>query len=319
MKTIVTHVSPDLDAIASAWLLLRYAPKFENAQVVFVNTGNPDRAVLAQADAVVDTGGTYNPYLHCYDHHQMKNPNEACAAMLVWRDLMYLHGINPYTPDVAHLEPLVQLIHAGDCGLPEADESRKNGIHAMVSEMKYQQFEDAVIFRLGCVLLDFIAGHLSSGIPFDAILRDVNAGWGDLFLKPAQLRAEELKRTGIAPYVAYMSFDGAFVALRDAPQGATQLAFEQGAQLVLWSNYTENAIGINRARGIEVHVGELVDSIQVYAVQHNSTILATELASWYRHNSGFFSGRGTAKAPREDTIPVDFTTLAAIVDASWER
>jgi hypothetical protein len=73
------------------------------------------------------------------------------------------------------------------------------------------------------------------------------------------------------------------------------------------------------ARGIEVHVGELVDSIQVYAVQHNSTILATELASWYRHNSGFFSGRGTAKAPREDTIPVDFTTLAAIVDASWER
>lgn len=319
MKTIVTHVSPDLDAIASAWLLLRYAPKFENAQVVFVNTGNPDRAVLAQADAVVDTGGAYNPYNYWYDHHQMENPNETCAAMLVWRDLMYMHSINPYTPNVAHLEPLVQLIHAGDTGLPEADESRKNGIHAMVSEMKYQQFEDAVIFRLGCVLLDFIAGHLSSGIPFDAILRDVNAGWGDLFLKPAQLRAEELKRTGIAPYVAYMSFDGAFVALRDAPQGATQLAFEQGAQLVLWSNYAENAIGINRARGVEVHVGDLIDTLQLSAIEAESAIVANELASWYRHGSGFYCGRGSAKAPREDRIPLDFVTLATMIDAVWQR
>ena len=85
MQTIVTHVSPDLDAIASAWLLLRYVPNFEGAKVVFVNTGNPDRAILAQADAVVDTGGAYNPYQYWYDHHQMENPNETCAAMLVWR------------------------------------------------------------------------------------------------------------------------------------------------------------------------------------------------------------------------------------------
>lgn len=319
MQTIVTHVSPDLDAIASAWLLLRYVPNFEGAKVVFVNTGNPDRAILAQADAVVDTGGAYNPYQYWYDHHQMENPNQACAAMLVWQDLMYMHSINPYTPNVAHLEPLVQLIHAGDTGLPEADESRKNGIHAMVSEMKYQQFEDAVIFRLGCVLLDFIAGHLSSGIPFDAILRDVNAGWGDLFLKPAQLRAEELKRTGIAPYVAYVSHDAKLVALRDAPQGATQLAFEQGAQLVLWSNYAENAIGINRARGVEVHVGNLIDALQLSAIEAESMIVAHELASWFRHNAGFYCGRGSAKAPREDAIPVDFVILATMIDAVWRR
>ena len=166
-RVIVTHVSPDWDAIGGVWQLIRFVPKFKDAKVVFVNTGNPDRVILANADAVVDTGGTYNPYLHCYDHHQMKNPNEASAAMLVWRDLMYLHGINPYTPDVAHLEPLVQLIHAGDCGLPEADESRKYGIHAMLTEWKYQKYGDDVIFKLGCIILDFIEGFLKGGFDFE--------------------------------------------------------------------------------------------------------------------------------------------------------
>lgn len=319
MKTIVTHVSPDLDAIASAWLLLRYVPNFKGARVVFVNTGNPDRAILAQADAIVDTGGNFNPFDYWYDHHQMENPNEACAAMLVWRDLMYMHSINPYTPDVAYLEPLVQLIHAGDTGLAEADESRKNGIHAMISEMKYQKLDDETIFRLGDILLNYIANFLSQGMPLDDILRDVCADWYDLWLKPAQLRAEELQRTGIAPYVAYVSHDAKLVALRDAPQGATQLAFEQGAQLVLWSNYAENAIGINRARGVEVHVGNLIDALQLSAIEAESMIVAHELASWFRHNAGFYCGRGSAKAPREDRIPLDFVTLATMIDAVWQR
>jgi hypothetical protein len=168
---IVGHVSPDWDCLTALWLLRRFDPALRDATIELVNTGNPDAAVLAAADAVVDTGRVCDWYIKRYDHHQMEDPNSTCAALLVYEHLLSTHN------ELSYLAPLVQLVFAGDTGKREADESRKNGIHAMVSEMKYQQFEDAVIFRLGCVLLDFIAGHLSSGIPFDAILRDVNGAW----------------------------------------------------------------------------------------------------------------------------------------------
>lgn len=49
---IVTHTSPDWDAIGSVWLLQRYGGL--GAQpVAFVNTGAPDVALLAEAVALV--------------------------------------------------------------------------------------------------------------------------------------------------------------------------------------------------------------------------------------------------------------------------
>ena len=317
---IVTHVSPDLDAIASAWLLKRFDPHFFNADVAFVNTGNPDIDLLMRADAVVDTGRVLHPFGRRYDHHQMENPNQASAAMLVWQDLMFLHSMNQFRYDVTYLKPLIELVHAGDCGLPEADESRKKGIHAVVSEMKFLKYSDEQILDWGFKLLDSITTALREGYSLESIMAGMpETMWGKLYITPALERAERLKVTGIQPYVAYRSNDGRFVALKDAPQGATQLAFEDGAELVLWSNYAENAIGINRARGSSVQVGELVDSLQNSASDAGATILYAELATWYRHNSGFFSGRGTAKAPREDVIALDFTDLALAFDAIWER
>ena len=51
---IITHVSPDLDALVSVWLLKRY-DGMDEASIEFVNTGNPDPDLLAKAEAVVDT------------------------------------------------------------------------------------------------------------------------------------------------------------------------------------------------------------------------------------------------------------------------
>ena len=56
---IVTHTSPDLDAIASVWLLKRFG-NMENEPVGFVNTGNPDQEMLSKAKAVVDTSKVHN-------------------------------------------------------------------------------------------------------------------------------------------------------------------------------------------------------------------------------------------------------------------
>ena len=82
---IVTHHAPDLDAVASVWLLKRFdTHKFKDAPVAFVNPGDTiSKDELKKFDNIsevvhVDTG------LGEFDHHQ---PDRAkmniCAASLV--------------------------------------------------------------------------------------------------------------------------------------------------------------------------------------------------------------------------------------------
>ena len=40
MKIIVTHNSPDWDAITAVWLIKRFLPNWENAEVQFVPAGD---------------------------------------------------------------------------------------------------------------------------------------------------------------------------------------------------------------------------------------------------------------------------------------
>lgn len=79
MKTIVTHIGPDLDAITAIWLVKTYFPGWEEASIAFVPAGKtldgapPDD----NSDVIhVDTG------LGRFDHHQSNA--DTCAAQLVY-------------------------------------------------------------------------------------------------------------------------------------------------------------------------------------------------------------------------------------------
>lgn len=91
MKIIVTHASPDLDAITSVWLIKRFLPNWENALVQFVpagekignlstNSGEWDKVIEPINDNQVihvDTG------MGPLDHHQTAD-KDTCAASLTW-------------------------------------------------------------------------------------------------------------------------------------------------------------------------------------------------------------------------------------------
>ena len=91
MKIIVTHNSPDLDAVSSAWFIKRFLPGWEDAEVVTVPAGsriNTDRVssdVFEHLDGKevihVDTG------MGPLDHHQTEDEN-ICAAKLTF-DYVY--------------------------------------------------------------------------------------------------------------------------------------------------------------------------------------------------------------------------------------
>ncbi len=92
MKIIVTHASPDWDAIGSVWLLKKFLPGWQDALVEFVPAGQRserlavfndkvpnEKVIITGEDEIihVDTG------LLPLDHHQTPDKS-VCAASLVW-------------------------------------------------------------------------------------------------------------------------------------------------------------------------------------------------------------------------------------------
>ena len=79
MKTIVTHISVDLDAVSSAWLIKRNMPGWEDAELKFVNAGetlNGKKPDENEEIIHVDTG------LGKFDHHQIRDFNLSAAKIV---------------------------------------------------------------------------------------------------------------------------------------------------------------------------------------------------------------------------------------------
>jgi len=90
MKTIVTHIGPDLDAITSVWMVKTFWPDWEEANLAFVPAGTTLNKKDPDSDPEilhVDTG------FGKYDHHQ--TDADTCAAILVYEEVKKLHGPDP--------------------------------------------------------------------------------------------------------------------------------------------------------------------------------------------------------------------------------
>lgn len=293
---IVTHTSPDWDAIGAVWLLQRYGG-MEGHEVAFVNTGNPDPAVLADAAAVVDTGREYDPARLRFDHHQFpgRAANDDSAALLVYADVVNPKG------EYFYIEPLVMLIFQGDTGKPEANPSRMLGMHALLSARKLRKESDTALLEWGCAVLDDLAAHL---------------------------KARYEARATLEQYTVYRSPDGLVRGLLGAPQGATFAAFEEGARLVLFASESDGSVacGVMRGgEGQEPDCGALVRGLlndgeaEASWAPRWDTPEYAELARWFLHPAGFFAGRGTAKAPDPTPLTAYFADLCRLIDGAWKR
>jgi hypothetical protein len=103
MKTIVTHIGPDLDAIAGIWLIKTFFPGWEEAMLAFVPAGNTLGGKPPDDDPEiihVDTG------FGKFDHHQ--NNADTCAALLVYEEVKRTRG------DRVPMERLLTVINEVD-------------------------------------------------------------------------------------------------------------------------------------------------------------------------------------------------------------
>jgi len=116
-KLIVTHHSPDIDAVGAIWVLKRFNPEYSDAKLAFVPAGEVISPKKSRGFDVihVDTG------LGPFDHHQSNNYTS--AARLVWDALKKERGL---VDEAA--ERVVDLVtaydHADFLGWGEAMEDR---------------------------------------------------------------------------------------------------------------------------------------------------------------------------------------------------
>lgn len=289
---IVTHVSPDFDAITYLWLLKRFVPKFKDAEIKLMPFGQSDQDVLEKADSVGDMGSVYHPATWRFDHHHLpgSQSTNTCAAKMLWEYLLFLEV------DVAYLEPLINVIYMGDLTITDPI-----GIHSILwgaglnkNLLTGQRLSDMEMIAVGFQLLDRV----------------------DAWLKHKVEKQAELDEK-----VIWKSDDGLIWAIRHGSASLNFAAYEAGARIVVFEGETFETdegtsypVGSSRApEWKEPHLGELVDS----AV--STSPVAQELALWFRHNSGFFSGRGSRKAPCYELLKVDLVTLAVFFDMAWDR
>lgn len=351
MQYGVTHQNPGWDAITGCWLLARYS-NLPDHKIEFVNTGNPDPETLEKALFVVDTGKQCDNENMRFDHHHLPGQmaNDICATKQVYD---FLRGFNlsrlvsfgselsetdianiQSDIDVAqkgqhrymivrsgdmeikphllgniidHLLPLVLLVFAGDTGRKDygAEFSRELGLHALLSAFKSDWKE-----RNGCFP------------PDENVLK---WGYSILDLMDLRLGNQAKAKAELDEKTVYKSDDGLLWAIKYGEVGSSFAAFEQGARLVVFEgepaeigDITTYPIGIQRAgEWQEPNVGELVTLLDEKLSDGSN--LQKEISTWFKHNAGFFTGRGTAKAPCGDPVKIDLSILAELIDRVWKR
>ena len=152
IKTLVTHISPDLDAITSMWLIVRNLHGWEHPQIFFVPAGqtlnneHPDD----NPDIIhVDTG------MGKFDHHQLKKRTSAARRVL---DYVKEHGQIRKTNE----EPLERLVDVvtlydnfGEANFPDPTNDIYNfSINEIISGLKVVLEDDHEAVEHTFIMLD---------------------------------------------------------------------------------------------------------------------------------------------------------------------
>jgi len=186
MKIIVTHSSPDWDAITSVWLLKRFLPGWENAKVMFVPAGtrygnqqdttnkiqvggSPIEQMGNDQVIHVDTG------MGPLDHHQTSDL-AVCAASLTWDYVKTKHpeftmqGSEKIENKLAALERIVEWVveldHFQEVYYPDpASDRYEFGLYGLLEGLKSQKpNDDEYYLDFGMICLDAEIHNMESKI-----------------------------------------------------------------------------------------------------------------------------------------------------------
>ncbi len=165
MKRIVIHINPDLDAVASVWLIKRFLPRWEKAEIGFcqAETTFDGKPVDSDPDILhLDVG------LGKLDHHQTD-----CFTSAVKLTLDFIlekrKGQELSPLDLEALELMVETINeidnARDLNWPEVKKERYDFyLHSILSGLRRMGKTDIELVEYGFLGLNAVFKNLKAGI-----------------------------------------------------------------------------------------------------------------------------------------------------------
>lgn len=263
-RLIVTHHSPDLDAIGSTWMLHRFdSQHYADAQSSFVDPGKTIDPSVAEKLGFqmhqvthVDTG------LGQFDHHQPERGQEhICATSLVYQYACRLHPelktdkaleiISTFVTEVDHFEE----IH-----WPDANSSRYCFmIHELISGFeKTGLHDDDAQLQFGMHCFDAAYASLKETLQAEESLSEGT----NIELKTGKALAIESKNDQVIKY-----------------------AQKKGFTLVIRRDPTDGAIRIKARPDSTIDLTQLYEKIQTL----------DSSGTWYNHPSGKMLLNGSKK------------------------
>ncbi|MEN9327397.1 MAG: hypothetical protein RI947_205 [Candidatus Parcubacteria bacterium] len=274
MKTVVTHMSPDLDATTSVWLVRKYLPGWDSASVAFVPAGttldnkDPDE----DADIIhVDTG------FGKFDHHQTNQ--YMSAARLVHDYLKESEYI--FKKDEDAVERLVEFVtvidNFGEVHFfdPTAD-VYDFSLHQLIIGIKSQLMNDGKVVEHMTFLLESVLQVLKN-----------------------KIRAEEDIQDG----VVFTSRWGKSIAMQTRNEEALRLALKSGYMLVLRKDPDRNFLNIKTFPKPENDLTPVYNKLKELDPE----------ASWFLHASTYILLNGWVGRPDTHPTTLSLPQIVDII------
>ena len=268
MKTIVTHLSPDLDSITSTWLIKRFLPGWQEAKIEFVPAGstlNNEPPDINSNIIHVDTG------LGKLDHHQTQAYTS--ASKLVYQYLLEQNCLKERL--VKPLERMTNFVtdidHFGEAFFPEATADRYDfNLYQIVEGLKPVINDQHKLMETVFPMLDAVL----------QVMRN-------------KIAAEEDLKNGFV----FRSKFGKSVAMETKNEEASKLALKSGFSLVVRKDPEKGHVRIKSLPKKEL------DLTPVYQKLHQ----IDKKATWFLHVSKNMLLNSSSKNPNfiPSTLPLN--------------
>lgn len=281
MKLLVTHRSPDLDAIASVWAFTRFhATEFSNSKHYFVNAGDTiDLRIAADMGYDIEDVVHTDTGLGEFDHHQEeRGMKRVCATSLVYDYVSHLH------PELQNDKALIFLVdyvnaidHFEECNWPDSD-NLKN-----------------------CLLIqNLIDGLQRFGVQDDEAL--LQFGFSCLDAAYASLGAEIQAKEELSKGVEFETKWGKGIAIETAVDEVLKLAQKSGYVIAIKKDPKRGDIRIKAVPG------KGIDLTPIY-----KTVTNTDLVGhWYFHPGKTMLLNGSNKDANKKPSPLTIEQVIKI-------